>query len=59
MSDTNLYYKLGKGATVAVVAVDIFMAANVPQTILMDGWNTLAFIQQAAGGIIQAVEIAS
>lgn len=57
VSSTNAYIRFARGSATAAVG-DIYLPANVPMTILTDRWNTVAFIQVSAAGIIQAVELA-
>lgn len=56
ISSAACYFKLSVGAETAVVG-DIYLPADTPITIKAQPWDTLSFIQVAAGGIIQAAEV--
>jgi len=56
MASTACYFRLSVGASTALVG-DIYLPANTEIRVRTEKYDTLSFIQFAAGGIIQAVEL--
>lgn len=56
VSTTACHFRQTLGASTALTT-DIYLPANQPVVMVTSDWNILSFIQNAAGGTIQAVEV--